>query len=361
MFNTVKIASQIKHNCNISDASHWGLYSPCGLLLRLRDLYKVEQGIPSWQEVHHKSILNWIDQREKIWEELSSLTFQNIEVNGKSFKPFDVKGINAELLQQGLLYGAGYGQHLKPTFLLAKISKKQKMGNYSIYFTGREFARDLSSSPAMLQGNTIIARHETIKFFLADKFLEMQSKQNQTALLFAFSEYGLEKTATNKIFNKNLKNRLSHIAWEELSTFIFHEIGEASQRKLLGKWWKELLIKLPHSRTELYLRGLKDIISDTCVKGMLNHIIQQRKAGSLGFYVALLGGFRKTLFPEIMPAHERFLKTRDWNLIEEARKKGYIKTRDHIKFIKKIVAKKTLSHDEIEKQLLKYFRKYNIT
>ncbi|MGA2402714.1 MAG: hypothetical protein ABSG91_13580, partial [Syntrophobacteraceae bacterium] len=33
---------QVQKNCDISDARHAGVYSLCGLLLRMRDLYKWE-------------------------------------------------------------------------------------------------------------------------------------------------------------------------------------------------------------------------------------------------------------------------------------------------------------------------------
>ena len=42
MFNVNRVARQILDNCEISDAQHAGLYSTCGLALRLRDLYKWE-------------------------------------------------------------------------------------------------------------------------------------------------------------------------------------------------------------------------------------------------------------------------------------------------------------------------------
>ncbi len=62
------IASQVKHNCNISDAKYWGFYSPCGLLLRLRDLYKIEKGLKPWGKVEPDEIGDWIGKREKLNE-----------------------------------------------------------------------------------------------------------------------------------------------------------------------------------------------------------------------------------------------------------------------------------------------------
>lgn len=352
MLDVHSIASQVKHNCNISDAIYWGLYSPCSLLLRLRDLYKIEKGIKPWEKVKHDEIANWIGQREKLWKRLSTLSFQKIKINNRKYSPFDIKGINTVLLNKGFLYGAGYGVHLKPAFLLAEITRKHKIGRYSIYFSGREIARDLSTAPAMLQGNTIIARHETMKLFLWGKLEEMKSRRHSNALSHAFSEYGISKNVDNELDPERFESHLTDITQEELSTYVYHELGEASQRRLLGRWWKDLILKLPYSRAELFIRGLKDILSDTCIAGMLAHIIKNKKTGSLGFYVALLGGFRKIIFPNIVEAHNKFINTRNWALIETARIEGYKKTRDYVKILKGIIDKGKISPEVIENELM---------
>ena len=352
MLDIHSIASQVKHNCNISDAKYWGLYSPCGLLLRLRDLYKIEKGLKPWEKVEPDKIADWIGTREELWRKVDTLDFQKIEIDSKKYSLFDVKGINAVLINKGFLYGAGYGNSLKPTFLLAELTKKIKTGRYTIHFTGREIARDLSTALAMLQGNTIIARRETTKLFLWGKFEEMKSRKQSNALSRAFSEYGISKNIDDELDPERFESHWDNIAQEELSTYVYHELGEASQRKLLGKWWKELILKLPYSRAELFIRGLKDILSDTCSAGMLAHIIKNKKGGSLGFYVALLGGFRKIIFPDIVEAYNEFINTLDWGIIEKARIEGYNKTRGYVKILKGIVDKGKISPIEIEQELI---------
>jgi hypothetical protein len=103
------LASQIKRNCNISDARHWGFYSLCGLLLRLRELYRIENGIKPWEQVIQKDIGDWITDREKLWKELEGKEFENIAVNGNVYNPFDVEEINAALEKERFVYGAGFG------------------------------------------------------------------------------------------------------------------------------------------------------------------------------------------------------------------------------------------------------------
>ncbi|MEJ2658563.1 MAG: hypothetical protein P8012_15455 [Desulfobacterales bacterium] len=48
MFKISDIADQVLFNCNITDSQHAGLYSICGLALRLRDLYKWENRLEPW-------------------------------------------------------------------------------------------------------------------------------------------------------------------------------------------------------------------------------------------------------------------------------------------------------------------------
>ena len=63
-------ARQVLKNCEISDAQHAGLFSICGLALRLRDLYKWENELNPWEEKDSSEILDWIAAKEQLWEKL---------------------------------------------------------------------------------------------------------------------------------------------------------------------------------------------------------------------------------------------------------------------------------------------------
>ncbi|HBZ54720.1 MAG TPA: hypothetical protein DEO88_04870, partial [Syntrophobacteraceae bacterium] len=43
---------------------------------------------------------------------------------------------------------------------------------------------------------------------------------------------------------------------------------------------------------------------------------------SLGFYVAFLRSFSRTVFPEIREAFEQFVPDSDWSIVEQARVRG---------------------------------------
>jgi hypothetical protein len=348
MLDIDHIASQVKHNCNISDARYWGLYSPCGLLLRLRDLYKAERGLMPWDRVDNEEIGEWIGEREALWMRLSSSEFQDIEVMGRYYRPFDVRGINSQISGYGYLYAAGYGNLLKPFFMLSELSKQLRCGRYTIYICGREISRDLSTSPAMLQGDTIIARQDAMRFFLWGKFEEISGSRCGSVLFRAFREYGISKD----LDHEDLEGAFERLTDEELATYVHHELGEASQRGVLGRWWREVLMNIPYSRAELFLRAVKDVLSDTCKKGMLAHIIQNKKEGSLAFYVALHSGYRRGIFPEIIEAYEGFMATGEWDIIEKARVEGYKRARYYVKILREYFDSGRLTQRVIEDELM---------
>ena len=70
MFELESVVNQVLNNCDISDAANAGLYTVCGLALRLRDLYKWEKGLVPWDERDSSEILEWIEQKENRWDYL---------------------------------------------------------------------------------------------------------------------------------------------------------------------------------------------------------------------------------------------------------------------------------------------------
>ncbi len=346
------LASQIKRNCNISDAQFWGFYSLCGLLLRLRELYRIENGIKPWEQVIQKDIGDWITDREKLWRELEGKEFENIRVNGDVYNPFDVEKINAALGKKGLVYGAGFGIHMKPSFFLADMISKTKVDGFDIRTAGHEYARDLSDHPAMLQGQAIFARVEPTRLLLWSRYEEMRCRGLKGALLFAFSKYGI---APEEEPSEDLDLKMSLIARSEADTYIHHELGEAFEGNKIGDEWKPFLSCLSHNRTELFARSVKDILSDTSENGMLRYIIKNKKEGSLGFYIVFLGGLRKIVFPEIPEAFRLFIETGDWDLIENARKAGYKTAGDYIEKLLTLYrggSNNTNISESIEKEIL---------
>ncbi len=124
------ITSQVLDNCSISDSRHAGLYSVCGLALRLRDLYKWEKGLDPWVEDDSAKILDWIGEKEEEWEKQTENDFGDMEILGTKYDPFDANGVNALLELHGVFYGAGYVGSLKPSFFLAVIEDRSQINGY---------------------------------------------------------------------------------------------------------------------------------------------------------------------------------------------------------------------------------------
>ncbi|MBI5253309.1 MAG: hypothetical protein HY930_02780 [Euryarchaeota archaeon] len=309
-----EIAEQVGQNCEISNAKSWGGYSICGLLLRLRELYKWEKGMQPWEKIDTSALMDWIDKKEKKWKEISDRGFRDIKINGTAHNPFDVEKIN-EALPNGFLYGAGYVAAMRPSFFLAQLEEVRRERGYNIFISGRELARDLVAAPAMLQGNNILVRKESIRYFIWEKIEEVSITGNET-LRHALEDYGLDEEKINP-------ESVERAVEEELESYIRHELGEASDEVLPDEVWHGLVGSFPCSKIELLVRSLKDTLGDTGENGMLSHIIANKKKGSLGFYVELLTGFRKVFFPEIAAAYYELRKTGSWRRVEEARVTGY--------------------------------------
>jgi len=313
-----RLKEQIKFNCNVSDAKFWGYYSICGLLMRLRELYRSEKNLAPWEITPKQGISEWIAATEAQWKNLEHAAFCSIEVGAASYDPFDVDGLNAVLSREGLIYGGGYGRFNKPTFFLAALERKRELYDYSVYYSGKEFCRDLSTSVAMLQGRCIFMRLDALKILLWDKFMELGGKRYGGLLKEAFSSCGIEGHETPE----ELSDRIEALSSEVSELFVRHEAGEAFEDEYLDEWL-QVLSQNADRASEFYMRGVKDLLADTSEKGPLEYIIEDRKRYLLNFHMAFLDGIRKELFPEIRDAFQRFTENGEWALLEDARRAGY--------------------------------------
>jgi hypothetical protein len=361
MFKVDTVARQILNNCDISDAQHAGLYSTCGLALRLRDLYKWEHRLNPWEEKDSSEILDWIGEKEELWEKLADAKYTDLLIQGKRYDLFDTPGINAALEAHGLFYGAGYAFSLKPTFFLAEIENKAQNNGYTVYILGRELARDLLTLPALSQDQLILLRTDSAKLFLWDQMAYIK-KSGRPALKFALEHCGL-KNQQPEVWQQHL----SEILAVQKDNYINHEIGELSDSTFHPTIWRELIATFPHSPVELLARGLKDLLADTSQNGTLPYLIKNRKTAGLGLYAAFLDGMPKELFPELRDAFNHFTKTRNWRIIREAAAEGYRRAKNftsemvHLFQTAKKKQQMQWAKDEIEKRLLDKIKKKNIS
>lgn len=317
MLEIKNVAEQVLQNCDIADSQHAGLFSICGLAMRLRDLYKWEKGLDPWIEKDSNEILEWIEAKEQTWEALTDTKFNQIEVLGNKYDPLAIEEINAVLEPYGFFYGGGFARSLKPTFFLAPIKEKKEINGYSVHILGRELARDLLTLPALTQDNGVLVRQEAARLFFWDQIFYIK-KSGQAALKFALKNYGLKNQNPEEI-HRNLERIIA----AETDTYIYHELGELQDTVFDRDLWRDLIAAFPHTVIELLARTVKDLLADTNEYGTLRHIIKERKTSSLAFYVAFIEGLTKEMFPEIVEAFRDFMNTRDWGVIEQAVADGY--------------------------------------
>jgi len=313
----------IKHNCDISDARDNGIYSICTLVLKLRNLYKWENGLEPWQEPDSPVLLDWIAAKEEYWESIHDEPFLHIPVNCEKVDPFLLPTINEYLASENHVYGAGYGRSMKAVFFIAEVLEDRVVEGSPALILGKEEARELSSPFAMLQDNVIYIRKEPLRFFFWDQIQEL-NPSNKNAMLQALSCYGLVRDGCS-FDRQRLIDVFDTIVDGELDIFIYHEVGENQENMLDGNMLKKIISVFPATALELVARSIKDILADTHPKGLLGHILAVEKKSSLGFYVSFLDGMRKLLFPEIIEASKQFWKNGDWELIEKARLESRIK------------------------------------
>ena len=352
MLNIDDITRQVLHNCDISDAYHAGMFSICGLALRLRDLYKWEKGLPAWEESDSAEVLEWIETKENKWESHTENGFEELTIDGKTFDPFDTVGINAILEPHHVFYGAGYARSLKPTFFLADIAEKTNSGEHIIYTLGRELARDLLTIPALTQDDCVILRQESARLFIWDSIFYIK-KSSRPALEFALDCCGLKDHQP-----KALQPHLTTILAALKETYIYHEIGELQDPDFDRDTWREVIAAFQYSPVEYLARAVKDLLADTNKFGTLPYIIREQKTAALAFYAAFLDGLAKKFFPELLTSFQEFTRTSDWEIIEQAVSCGYKTAKQHAELITELYQEGIRKKDqkwagaEIQKRLL---------
>jgi hypothetical protein len=346
------LTRQVRANCDISDAQHAGLYSICGLALRLRDLYKWEHHLPPWVEKDSSEILEWIDNRENRWEKLIDNPYVNLDIDGCTYDAYDSRGVNAVLEPLGFYYGAGYAFSLKPTFLLARIEDKERIDGHIVYSLGRELARDLLTIPAMSHNGGITLRRDAARLYLWDKMTYIK-KSGRPALNFGLFHCGIANPSAGQ-----LRLNLDRILDIQSRTYIRHEIGEREDAIFDRDTWREIIAAFPHTPVELSARAVKDLLADTGPKGSLPDIISREDSAGMGFYVAFFDGLGKEFFPELSVAFQLFSVSGDWRLITEALEAGRRTARKHAEIMTAIFKEGQHRQDlkwaakEIENRLL---------
>lgn len=312
-----ELISAIQHNCDISDAKDHGIYSMCTMVLKLRNLYKWEHGIEPWAEPDPAKLLDWIEAKENYWQTLSEQHFQPLAINGNTYEPDELPAINRAFLNQGMVYGFGYGRSMKAVFFVAEKQEERRIAGKKVFILGKELAKEMASPFAMAQDGVVYIRRENLRFFLWDHIQELRSSCRES-FRHALALYGV-LDSKGQLDQKKLREQFDALVENEMDLFIYHEIGELLQTTLDSVTLQKVINTFPASVIELVCRSIKDILADTHPQGLLARAIETKKETSLSLYIGFLDGLRAKLFPEIFDAFRRFRKTSDWQSIEYAR------------------------------------------
>ncbi len=317
----IALIEDIKFNCDVSDAQYWGFFSVCGLLMRYRDLYRSEKGLKPWADIPRNEIAAWIAAKEAKWPELERKPYRQLTIGNQTFDSFDVAGINQALRQKGLIYGAGYGMYLKPTFFLAELRSVREISGLTVYTSGRDLVRDLFTSPGMLQEKSIFIRIEPLMVLLLYKHSELNARR-MSVLEDAFAQYGFTH---RQLIDDTFERRMEKMAGHYAEILLAHELAEAAEE--VPEWKEVLSLAAGDRQAEHFLRAVKDLLADTSEQGPYKKIIDTRDRGALGLSIALAEGHRRALYPEIKEAYAVLSKDRDWAVVEQARRAGYARFR----------------------------------
>jgi len=311
MRNFSQLASVVQRNCDISDARHAGEYGLCTFLLKMREYYRWENELPFSRALPRNDLGEWLQARERRWDEIESEAFAPLPLAPGALDPFDTAAANRELLPQGCVYSAGYGRFHKPVFFLGKLLRIEQRAGFTILISSCEYARELAAPPAMLQGRTIFVRQESVRRYLWEKIEEWQLRKHDNAMARALA---------GRDFSADTEAALAGLAGNEMETMILHELGEAMAGELLGAAWEEMAVSVARSRAEPVARAVRDLLAD-CLS-TLPELLERANLPALHFYFATFDAPRRQLFPQALDAYGHFSRSGDPGRLRQVVREG---------------------------------------
>lgn len=311
MLDLQTLKETVQHNCHIADAQAAGDYTLCIYLLKMREFYRWENGYNYGDNIPREDVGNWLREREQLWENLQDTDYKKIALGQTEFDPFDTEAINTHLHDQHLVYSAGLGRNTHAHFFLGVLARKEQHHDHDIVVVADEYARDLTSPPAMSQGKQIFIRREAFHRMLWEKYEQWLWNKPANAMARALGYYP---------FETDLDLALEQMTRNEIDAAVLHEIGEVKVHVELGTAWEELLVQVPHSKLELMLRAARDHYADSL--STLPALLDAGNAASLHFYIANLTHMRKELYPALLGAYEAWQTHNDEQALRKCIQQG---------------------------------------
>ena len=291
-----EIIDTVQHNCHIADARHAGDYTLCVYLLKMREMYRWEQGIDFKTMLTTDDVGDWLTMREGVWDDIEEQEYKPLQIAQKNYDPFDNDLINTFLDGRNLVYNAGLGIRCRPHFFIAELEKTVKHDDYTVYISGKEYARDMAAPPAMAQEDRIFIRRESLRRVIWEILDDARVAGLDNPLTRAMSFYCFETDA---------EEALNIMTETEIEYVIQHEIGEVKAAKIVGDNWNEMLITVARTQAEIMLRAVRDHLADSMTT--LPTLFEKNNEASIHFYFGNMTAMRKYLAPSLVNAYE------DWN------------------------------------------------
>ncbi len=300
------LVQTVQHNCHIADARHAGDYTLCVYLLKMREMYRWEQGIDFKTLLTTDDVGEWLTQRESVWDDVEEQDYHSLSVNDQTYKPFDNELINTRLEQHNLVYNAGYGVRCRPHFFVAELEDATDYDDYKVYISGKEFARDMAAPAAMAQGKNIFIRRESLRRVIWEILDDAKVAGLDNPLTRAMSFYPFESDA---------ESALNQMTTTEIEYVIQHEIGEVKAGLIFGNEnWNDLLDATAKTHAEIMLRAVRDHMADSITT--LPTLIANNNAASIHFYFGNLTAMRKHLAPSLLEAYQQWHENGDLSQLE---------------------------------------------
>ncbi|MCB1787685.1 MAG: hypothetical protein KDJ33_15655 [Gammaproteobacteria bacterium] len=291
----------VQHNCDIVDARHGTDYGMCTYLLKMRERYRWERGLPLGAPLGREAVGDWLSTREAHLEALEQADFRTLEIDGATLDPFDAEAVNDALGSRRLAYSAGLVHGGRPHFFLAELEGERRAeSGFVLRVTGRELARCLNAPPAMTRGSTIFLRRESLRRFLWEKYESWLWSRSKNAMARAVACYP---------FDHALDQALDAMTEAEMASIEAHERGEYQAGLDLGDAWESMLMDIGMTPAELMARAVRDHLAD-CTHTLPTLLGHDREA-SLHFFIANLGAMRRQLFPALEVAYDTWLVSGD--------------------------------------------------
>jgi hypothetical protein len=306
-----QLAHDVQHNCHVADARHGAELTLCIYLMKMREYYRWEKGLPFSARLPRDELGDWLSEREELWSALASQEFSSLELGGVSYDPFDTEAINGALAPVGLVYSAGLGYGARAHFCLAELERREQFDGFTVYVSRRELARDLGAPPAMMREGAVYVRRESLRRMLWERLETWRWSRPDNALGRAFACYD---------FEGRLEESLERMTEAELDNVLLHEVGEFRAGIELGPEWNPMLLAVSHTPAELMMRAVRDHLAD-CLS-TLPALLERGRPESIHFYVGGLSNMRKEMFPGLQAAYQRWLAEGDLAPLQGVTQRG---------------------------------------